>query len=415
MDIVAREVAKYRPITMDTPTLLEEIIQGGTNGDDAIQSIIPRSRVLHGGRLISTFTLAEMGELSYNAEVTYRTMSESGDDYRYLDLAVLEHLKEDTRGELDCQVCYALLLDPLTTSCGHTFCRKCLARVLDHSNLCPICRRTLSMPPAINDEPNNNRLSRLLSGLCPEMVAVRVEIAATEDVGAMGELNTPLFVCALAYPSMPTFLHVFEPRYRLMIRRAIETGGRKFGMMMYNRQREPQGSLGITQFMQYGTLVHIVSVEMLQDGRSLVETVGVSRFRVMDWGILDGYTIGSVERVDDVSIVEEEEIEALETSATPAPPYDLLAQLDRFSTGELLEVGTTFIAKMRASSAPWLHERVLAAYGHPPDDPALFPYWFASILPIAEDEKYKLMSTTSVRERLKMTARWVRRIEAQRW
>ncbi|KAL8865424.1 MAG: hypothetical protein Q9174_006893, partial [Haloplaca sp. 1 TL-2023] len=64
---------------------------------------------------------------------------------------------------------------------------------------------------------------------------------------------------------------------------------------------------------------------------------------------------------------------------------------------------------------PWLHSRVIAAYGPPPDDPAIFPFWFASVVPIAEEEKFKLLATTSVRERVKMTARWVRRIEAQRW
>jgi len=255
----------------------------------------------------------------------------------------------------------------------------------------------------------------LLNGLFPDLVAQRAEAAAQEEIGILGEKDVPLFVCTLAYPSMPTFLHIFEPRYRLMIRRAIEIGDRKFGMMMYNRTGAPQGELGPTQFMRYGTLLHIVSMQMMPDGRSLIETVGVSRFKVKDWRMLDGYIVGNIERIDDVSLAEEERLEASETSAVPVPPTDLSCQLDRLSTRELLQIGITFIAKMRATSAPWLHERVLAAYGSPPTDPALFPYWFASILPIADDEKYRLLPTTSVREKLKITARWVRRIEAQRW
>jgi Lon protease-like protein len=214
---------------------------------------------------------------------------------------------------------------------------------------------------------------------------------------------------------MPTFLHIFEPRYRLMIRRAIESGDRKFGMMLYNRRAEPQGDLGPTQFMQYGTLLHIVSMEMMPDGRSLIETRGVSTFRVKDWDMLDGYIMGNVERTDDIPLAEEEQIEATETGGPPAAAHDLTARFDQMSTCDLLRVGRDFIARMQAASAPWLHERVLAAYGPPPDDPALFPYWLASILPIADDEKYKLLPARSVRERLKITARWVRRIEAQRW
>lgn len=414
MDVVGKEIARYKPITSDSPTLLDERLHWRNIVDSLNERDAPRSRVLCGGRLIATYTMVEMGELAYTSEVSYQTMSPTGDDYQYLDVAVLAHLKEATRNELDCQVCYALVLDPLTTSCGHTFCRKCVARVLDHSNLCPLCRRLLPMPPGLANVPSNKRLNQLLNGLCPELVVQRAETATQDEIGMIGDKDVPLFVCTLAYPSMPTFLHIFEPRYRLMIRRAIQNGDRKFGMMMYNRTGAPQGDLGPTQFMLYGTLLHIISMEMMPDGRSLIETVGVSRFKVKDWRMLDGYIVGNIERIDDVSLAEEERLEASETSAA-TQSTDPQCQLDKMSTRELLQIGIAFIAKMRAASAPWLHERVLAAYGSPPTDPALFPYWFASILPIADDEKYKLLPTTSVREKLKITARWVRRIEAQRW
>ncbi|KAI9673409.1 MAG: hypothetical protein M1817_002871 [Caeruleum heppii] len=410
MDVVINEIARYRPITSDTPTLVEEVPSWASHPRSAQLAHRRRSRVLHGGRLVATFTFAEMGELAYDADVLYRPMSDHENGSAYLDAAVLEHLKEATRTELDCEVCYGLMLDPLTMSCGHTFCRRCLQRVLDHSSLCPICRRVLEVPSSLVTEPSNKRLTELLICLCPELLATRAEVVAKEEAGTEGELDTPLFVCTLSFPSMPTFLHVFEPRYRLMIRRAVETGDRKFGMLMYNRSGTSQNP-----FMEYGTLLHIINVEMMPDGRSLIETVGVSRFRVKDWKLRDGYTVGSIDRVEDISLAEEERLEALETSAPEAPAHDLLGQLDRLSTRALLQTGIQFIAKMRATSAPWLHERVLAAYGNPPDDPGCFPFWFASILPIADEEKYKLLATTSVRERLKITARWVKRIEAQRW
>ena len=415
MERVSIEVARCRPLTPNTPTLLDERPRWKNIVDSAKDLKYPASRVLNGGRLLATYTLAELGELKYDSEVAYQTMSPTGNNYEDLDIAMLHHLREATKSELDCQVCYALMLDPLTTTCGHTFCRNCVARVLDHSTMCPICRRNLPMPPGVRDVPSNVRLGDLLLGLCPELLAARAEAAAHEEVAIQGEKNVPLFVCALAFPSMPTFLHIFEPRYRLMIRRAIESGDRKFGMIMYNSRGQVQGHLGSTQFMEYGTLLHINSMELMPDGRSLIECRGVSRFRVKDWGHLDGYIVGNTQRLDDVSYAEEEAIEVSETAEQVAEQNDSLAQLDRKSTLELLHIGTDFITKMRAASAPWLHERVLAVYGSPPDDPALFPYWFASILPISEEEKYKLIPTTSVRKRLKITARWVRRIEAQRW
>lgn len=415
MDRISIEVVRSRRLNIDTPTRLEERFRkrheprAPTNTDGL------RSRILNGGRLLATYTMAELGELDYDSELLYETMSPSGDIFQELDTAMLDHLKESSKSELECQVCYGLMLDPLTTPCGHTFCRKCVARVLDHSRLCPVCRRQLLMRPGVQHEAGNRRLSQLLEHLCPDQIASRAEAAAQEESSMQGDRNVPLFPCTLAYPEMPTFLHIFEPRYRLMIRRAMENGDRKFGMMMYNRRGLRQGNLGETQFMQYGTMLSILGVEIMPDGRSLVETRGAYRFRVSEWTVLDGYIVGNIERLDDVTLAEEEEIEAAETSVPLPSNSDLLAQLERTSTSDLLRIGTDFVARMRASSAPWLHERVIASYGPPPNDPALFPYWFASILPIADEEKYKLLPTTSVRERLKITARWIRRIEAQQW
>ncbi|KAL0175891.1 hypothetical protein M9458_028221, partial [Cirrhinus mrigala] len=45
--------------------------------------------------------------------------------------------------------------------------------------------------------------------------------------------DIPIFVCTVAYPGIPCPLHIFEPRYRLMMRRCMETGTKKFGMCSY--------------------------------------------------------------------------------------------------------------------------------------------------------------------------------------
>lgn len=37
----------------------------------------------------------------------------------------------------------------------------------------------------------------------------------------------------MSFPGIACPLHVFEPRYRLMIRRCQETGTRRFGMCIY--------------------------------------------------------------------------------------------------------------------------------------------------------------------------------------
>ena len=94
---------------------------------------------------------------------------------------------------------------------------------------------------------------------------------------------------------------------------------------------------------------------------------------------------------------------------TPPPP------IDSMTTEELYQTGRAFVEHMRGASARWLGRTIIEAYGDVPDDPAMFPYWFASVLPITHDEKYALLTTNSVRGRLKITIGWIRRIDSRRW
>jgi Lon protease-like protein len=279
-------------------------------------------------------------------------------------------------------------------------------------------------PAALETDYSNKRLSDLVLAFCQDQLAARIAAAEAEEAALARSEQIPLFICTLAYPHIPTFLHIFEPRYRLMIRRAMETD-RKFGMMLYNSRGEEQGELGITQFLRYGTLLEIVNMELLPDGRSLIETVGVSRFCVKEHDLRDGYVVGRVERVDDIPIAEEEALEAAEVSAAAAsstttnaasfPSTGNNAPLNSLTTAQLLEIGTSFIQRMRLASAPWLSDSVMQTYGRMPEDAAVFPFWFASVLPIDEAEKYRLLPTRSVRARLMICAEWVRRVERMRW
>ena len=58
--------------------------------------------------------------------------------------------------ELQCKLCLDILLYPVTTACGHTFCRDCLKRTLDHRVDCPCCRAPMDYflgekGPAVNE------------------------------------------------------------------------------------------------------------------------------------------------------------------------------------------------------------------------------------------------------------------------
>ena len=60
-------------------------------------------------------------------------------------------------------------------------------------------------------------------------VTFSVASDTTEDV--------PIFVCTLAFPSQACPLHIFEPRYRLMVRQCMESGSKQFGMCVHDEDK----------------------------------------------------------------------------------------------------------------------------------------------------------------------------------
>jgi hypothetical protein len=422
----------------DVATHVTRQDQWDVAGLPSLQEKEHQSQVLKGGKIWATYDLVGKGQLGYSCEVTYSSVGATDVAVDEIDSALFLGLKEMTRTEMDCQVCYALFYDPLTTACGHTFCRTCLHRVVDHSAYCPICRRTLSIQPQLQPGsfPSNHRLTSIIEGFWSDILNVRAE-AIRIELQSAGDFDLPLFVVGLSFPHMPMFLHVFEPRYRLMIRRAMETT-RTFGMVTY---KEPTGT-DDASFEEIGTLLYIRSIEFFPDGRSLLETIGISRFRVTRHGQRDGYTVANVEKIDDISLAEEEEMEIRETmprgvqdfaqqhneSASPPSPTAIpmrprssgsptisVEDLETMATRELLEFGMRFVRRMRARSASWLAARTLAIYGECPDDPALFSWWLASVLPVTEEERLRLLVTSSVRQRLKICCRWAIEWESSRW
>nr|XP_019046001.1 hypothetical protein I302_04741 [Kwoniella bestiolae CBS 10118]OCF24931.1 hypothetical protein I302_04741 [Kwoniella bestiolae CBS 10118] len=211
-----------------------------------------------------------------------------------------DNFEKELLGTLECDVCAMLLYEPVTTPCQHSFCSKCLSRSLDHSTRCPVCRQDLPSFAFFQDHAVNKVLLTIIKTVFPEEYIERQEAIERDERDA--RLNTPIFVCTLAFPGMPTILHVFEPRYRLMIRRCIESTSPRFGMVLPARGT---GSPQVQGLMEYGTMLEIQSVQMLPDGRSMVETVGTHRFKLLEKGNLDGYSVGRIERIDDVSPEEE--------------------------------------------------------------------------------------------------------------
>jgi hypothetical protein len=344
-------------------------------------------------------------------------------------------IASEIHAELDCQICYLLLHDPITTPCGHTFCRPCLLRTSDHAThpVCPTCRSPILLPTPQNT-PTNILINNLIHTLFPDAAADRAACETSEQHGVSSSgICTPIFICTLALPSVTCFLHIFEPRYRLMLRRCM-AGDRKFGMvlprsctryleeiqeMVYTPPLEggelPTGSNAI--FMQRGTMLEIREMQMLPDGRSLVETVGRERFSIQEWSVRDGYVVARTKTLPD-----------LEPSIYIPPPITeglttsvlVNTSPDSLSTNELIYLTRCFVQSLRnfASLSPRMTNNEIDDQLSRLDsggDAVRFAWWVGSKMPLENVELYSLLLQGGVHELYCVLGQWIGGMERQSW
>jgi len=115
-------------------------------------------------------------------------------------------------------------------------------------------------------------------------------------------LNTVLF------PGMPLPLHIFEERYKRMVRFCLENN-QPFGVVLIRQGSEALGPLAEPH--DIGCTARIIEVQPLAEGQMNIITLGENRFRIESTTSQDGYLVGKV----DFFPLEETSSEKLDSSA----------------------------------------------------------------------------------------------------
>ena len=91
-------------------------------------------------------------------------------------------------------------------------------------------------------------------------------------------IRVPLFPLpgAILFPRAQLPLHIFEPRYREMVRDAIEGAGRIAMVQPHRLDDDNKAPL-----YQVGCVGELVSLEELEDGRFNIVLLGTDRFRII--------------------------------------------------------------------------------------------------------------------------------------
>ncbi|XP_069055704.1 LON peptidase N-terminal domain and RING finger protein 1-like isoform X2 [Pleurodeles waltl] len=281
--------------------------------------------------------------------------------------------------DFECSLCVRMFFEPVTTPCGHTFCKECLERCLDHRPCCPLCKQSLReylkdgkyMPTVVVQD--------VMATTFPVELSERKQVHDLEMV-ELSNLTTdvPIFICTLAFPGIACPLHIFEPRYRLMMRRCQETGTKSFGMCIYERGKN---------FADFGCMLEILRLEYLADGRSLVDTVGRRRFRVLKRGQRDGYHTADVEYLEDKKVQGNELVELQRL-------HDLTyQQVESWISEDRADLSRPSF--LQSGPLPKKDDDIQAS----PDGPA-WCWWLLAILPLDPTYQMMILSMTSLKDRL---------------
>lgn len=185
------------------------------------------------------------------------------------------------------------------------------------------------------------------------------------------ERQIPLFpLQAVLFPGGFLPLHIFEPRYRTMIKFCLEHES-EFGVVLIKEGEETDET---AVPCDVGTAVRILHVEHLDDGRMHIVTAGEYRFQILEIQEHLSYLTGRVRMLDDL----ETEVESV--------PESLTAQ-----TEELYKAYET------------LSSRLIFAWSPPeeqPDDPRELAYQVGIRLRISLKEKQTLLETIPLEQLL---------------
>ncbi|HWJ97922.1 MAG TPA: LON peptidase substrate-binding domain-containing protein [Acidimicrobiales bacterium] len=171
-------------------------------------------------------------------------------------------------------------------------------------------------------------------------------------------------------PGMVLPLHVFEERYRVLVRDCM-AGDRRFGVTLIERGSEVGG--GDIRAMA-GCMAEIVQADELPDGRWSVVAVGTDRIRVARWLPDAPYPIAEVEDWPDVPSADPEAAVAsyearvaqlrrvlalaveLGAEADPTVPLADDAEVGSFQISVLSPIGA--LDRQRLLTAPGVDDRL---------------------------------------------------------
>jgi Lon protease-like protein len=196
--------------------------------------------------------------------------------------------------------------------------------------------------------------------------------------------TVPVFpLNAVLFPGVVTPLHIFEDRYRALMRDLLalpDPADRTFAVVAIREGYEvgdPENRRGVQSLHRIGTLVQLTEVERYDDGRFDIEVTGRQRIVLDEVDAAGEYLTANGDLVDDEEDTESAADEAARALATFEEYRSLLSEL---------RGGPVLVGPM-------------------PHDPAYLSYTLAATCLLSQTERQDLLEAPDAFTRLRMLRR----------
>ena len=269
---------------------------------------------------------------------------------------------------LECGICLSLLCEPISLSCGHTYCRVCLVKSLrQHKKQCPGCREICHV--SAENAAENIVIKSMAIALEPELYQQRLAEGEIEK-RVWTSVYPVFFYNKVELPYSRLGLHLFEPRYKTMMTRVVNSN-RAFAYVRTSNLAA--GDIAL--------IAEVKEAEFLSDGRCIVEANLCKRSRVVEHYVEDG-------------------TQGLHYCRLEPLPDDVVAP-DQL--GELIVLKGRAMAMVEELVAEDYVRRVVdEQYGAMPSETEAFSFWLACVSPLSERDKAGVLHSRSTSERIQV-------------
>ncbi|KAI8985849.1 hypothetical protein BDB01DRAFT_786530 [Pilobolus umbonatus] len=357
---------------------------------------------------------------------------------------------------------------PVTSHCGHTFCKLCLLQHRLSFDSCKLCQKRLPSYKYIQQQPVNRMINSIIT------MHSRVKRVNQEISKVSSNENTHIDISLIpstgtnsTYSNVPIYLTDFPVLPSQKLRLPIYAG---FGQIAFKNSLlscSDYGCLSLamlgktkTKSGHFGTIVKIVSFELVNND-ILIDIVGLDRFQVDE--IINESDLITTANIT-IRLEEKEDLEMMyETiyqkkkhwteyttahsrttssmntpvtspSSSPKaslsssfmePSYDYAQDTHAIRLANRIHnfisqlahstPSTSFCSAVEGLLGPVWLESVQGLHGPlpPVENPVALCWWSAIVLPVSNSDRYSILDKYSLVDRLTIVLSWINDLETQ--